>query len=234
MFVNDVNTELAGQLEGNKALFDLGEDEGNPLDTSKSLEPTLDNLMQALNDTKVQSKEYLHVASKMVFEVCPMSSAGYISLHNVEQFNPMTNTKISNNQDDERERNIVYLMHGIAKPKITRAMAEQILDAPGWGPSNIGLIDAIMKVNPSAEQRVNNFMVLMGLARFQVIFLRVLEEVGGFDKLLDGLNIKQDVKESLRTCIDMFSHLFVIDETSKVWGVNLGIGDLTTEGDKEE
>lgn len=233
--LNDTNDVAAQQIAANKALFEQADGE-NPMDSAKALEPTLENLTKALNTPVIESKEYYHVASKMKFKLCPMSSAGYIALNNVEQYNPMTNIKISTNQDDDREREVVYLMHGIESPRITRVMAERILEAPHWGPSNIGLLDAIQEMNPSAEQRLNNFMILMGLSRFLIIWFRVQEETGGFDEICDKINIKDDIKESLRTCIGMFSHLFNIEETSRAWGVPLGIGSLTKPlvNDKEE
>ena len=228
----DENIELQEMMLKNKALFVL--DAEDTITSEETLEPTLENLKKALGNKVGKSKDYFHEASKIKFKLCPMSSSGYTALHNVSRLNPVTNARVSSDQEDERERSIVYLTYGVSKPKLTRESAENILDAPGWGPSNIGLVNAVAELNPSAEQRIDNFMILMGLARFQLIWFRVMEESGGLDKYCTDLNLTEDTREALRTCIAMFSFLFKVDETSKGWGLPLGIGALVNKPVIEE
>jgi hypothetical protein len=104
---------------------------------------------------------------------------------------------------------------------MNRQFAEMILDKPGWGPGNESLVDAILAINPSVQERLNPFIAVSGFARFVTIAMEILNETGGLDKVSEALNLRPEVKERLKECIAMFSYAFGTEASAKSWGLPL-------------
>jgi hypothetical protein len=195
----------------------------------QALAPTADNLRAALSKANVQTAVHLHEASGLEFKIRAMSSDGYIALNNVTQVNPMTGFPMSTAQEDEHERNLIYLTYGIAEPPLNRESANAVLKTPGWGPSNTRLLDAIRNMNPSAEERVNNFILLMQSSRFLIIFANMLDELGLIDKLAEEYDIRDNVIHSLKVCIASFKKLYKVEFAARAWGLPLTIDKMISD-----
>lgn len=198
------------------------------------LEPTAENLDAALGRSTVETANHLHRGARLNFVIRAMSSDGYTALDNVTTINPMTGFPMTTPAQDARERQIIFLMYGVSQPPMTRQRAERMLDHPGWGPGNIALIDAIKELNPSAEERINNFILLMQANRFNTILFYILDEIGALDDICDKYNVTDNVRIALKMCISSFTQLFKFEYAAEAWGIPLNIEGIVNFKKPEE
>jgi len=217
--MSEKNFDLATALVELKPIFNPDDLEFGA-ETSEVKAPTLTNLKEALNGKGVKTKDYLHSNSGIKFVIQAMSSDGYNALRSVGQYTP-TGYKTSTLKDDMRQEDIIYLVYGVAEPKLTPQLAGEILSKGNWGPSNIGLISAIKELNPAPEQRVDNFIILMAFSRYIAILLKVFKETGALKELAEDLSLKDSVTDSIEYCADLFAAFFAVEESARAWGIPL-------------
>lgn len=203
--------------------------EENETTVDKTLAPTPENLRAALSKASVPTKPHLHDASGINFKLKAMSSEGYTALNNVTKMNPMTGYPQSTPSEDEFERNVIYLMHGVAVPAISREEAIAILRRPGWGPSNVSLLDHIKEINPVAEEKGNSFIMLMQACRFFSLFTNILSQTGAIDELAKKYNLTDDLIVSLHYCINSFNLILRTDYAGKAWGIPLELEEMVNK-----
>ncbi|RYX83969.1 hypothetical protein EON83_12590 [bacterium] len=129
--------------------------------------------------------------------VGPMSCKGYEAVENPETFGlpgtPVAGKKISTNAEDELNRDLAYLMHGVwaegadGLQHLSREDAVFLFEGEGFGPSTRALIQHVKNLNPPREELTPRMEGVIASTSIASLVLRTLLDVGWGDAVIHYL-----------------------------------------------
>ncbi|BCM88727.1 hypothetical protein IAD21_00569 [Abditibacteriota bacterium] len=186
---------LSNQLTGQSTVplipaSQLAPAENKPPETSQ---------IQSLADFRARVKErecpqienlvvFPHEALGMTLYLGRMSSQGYIAVENVARYIPhgtqWAGQKMSSNAEDDRNRDIAYLMHAVffqnekGFERFTRDDAILLMDLDGAGAANRALMHAIRELNPPREELTQQMAGALACTTMATVVVRTLLDIG--------------------------------------------------------
>jgi len=187
----------------------------------QALAPTQENILKALSAPAVETRSFVHEASGIEFKVQRMPSTAYTNLENVVEYDEMTGQRKSTDVTEEHKRQLIYLVNGVSEPKLDKDLANKMLTKPGWGFSNIELINAIKLLNPPPQQAVSDVQITAGAGRWLIVILKILSVAGAVDDLIKKYRLNPKAALVINQFLDSMFTVTGAEAAAETWGLRM-------------